>query len=308
VPNTCAAPGDVCMIGSCNEGLDQCTAVPGNQGGACDDKNACTTGETCNAGLCGGGMPTNQGGACDDGNACTTGDTCAGGVCSGAPVVVCQNGDGCCAPGCDLNNDDDCKLVKVAVMQGDFYTDGLRAHLASQPFIESATNISTCDLVTLQQYDVVWIYGNMFCFDSAAFDAYVQNGGGLIATPWVWNNNGGLNSLPVTGNFGNTQFSTPLNLTVSDPADPLVQGVAFVQGDLVGYEEWSFQLKPGAFSAAYLNGQPDHLAVTRWSTGSGRAVYLDFHYVTSDCTLAWNYDWGKKLAYNATLWAGKAIN
>src|SRR5262249_59496402 len=56
-PNTCAAPGDVCMIGNCDEVLKKCTAVPGNDGAPCDDKNACTTGETCSAGKCGGGVP-----------------------------------------------------------------------------------------------------------------------------------------------------------------------------------------------------------------------------------------------------------
>lgn len=307
LPNPCGAPNAVCSVASCDEATDTCTAVPGNDGAGCDDGSACTTGETCSAGSCTGGAPANQGGACDDGDACTTGDTCAAGVCSGAPIVACANGDGCCPAGCDVNDDDDCKLLDVAVMQGDFYTDGLRAHLATQPFIASAVNISDCSLATLQQYDVVVIYGNMFCFDAAAFDAYVQNGGGLVATPWVWNNNGGLPSLPVSGNSGNTNFSAPLDVTVTAPADPLLQGVSFVQGDPVGMEDWSFTLKPGAVSAAYWNGLPDHHAVARWAFGSGRSVYLDFHYVTSDCSLAWSYDWGKKLAYNATLWAGKVI-
>src|SRR5262249_16711503 len=75
-PNSCAAPGDVCKIGSCNEATDTCTVVNGNNGGACDDQNACTIGETCNNGLCGGGVPANQGAACDDHDACTTVDTC----------------------------------------------------------------------------------------------------------------------------------------------------------------------------------------------------------------------------------------
>ncbi len=111
VPNTCAAPGDVCLIGTCNENTDSCVAVPGNNGGACNDNSTCTAGETCNAGVCGGGAPANQGGACDDKNACTSGDSCANGACVGAPVVACQNGDGCCPPGCDLASDDDCSGV-----------------------------------------------------------------------------------------------------------------------------------------------------------------------------------------------------
>lgn len=108
VPNTCAAPGDVCLIGSCDEAQNKCTAVPGNNGAACDDKNLCTTGEICTNGTCGGGAPTNQGGACDDGNTCTAGDTCANGVCQGTTITQCINGDGCCPSGCTLQDDDDC--------------------------------------------------------------------------------------------------------------------------------------------------------------------------------------------------------
>jgi hypothetical protein len=108
LPNTCAAPGDVCLIGSCNEAQDTCVAVPGNNGGACNDGSSCTTGETCSNGVCGGGSPANPGGACDDQNACTTGDTCSGGVCSGAAISSCLDGDGCCPAACNFQNDDDC--------------------------------------------------------------------------------------------------------------------------------------------------------------------------------------------------------
>lgn len=34
----------------------------------------------------------------------------------------------------------------------------------------------------------MWLYGNMSCFDATAFDAYVQGGGGIVATPWVHRN------------------------------------------------------------------------------------------------------------------------
>ena len=47
----------------------------------------------CNAGTCG---TTNQpdGTACDDGNACTQSDTCQAGACAGASPVVCTAEDG----------------------------------------------------------------------------------------------------------------------------------------------------------------------------------------------------------------------
>src|SRR5262249_33719216 len=86
-----------------------CTAVPGNDGMPCDDKNACTAGEACAAGKCVGGVPANQGGACDDGDACTTVDTCNNGACVGsAPIGQCAAGDGCCPAGCTMANDPDC--------------------------------------------------------------------------------------------------------------------------------------------------------------------------------------------------------
>lgn len=110
-PNTCAAPGDVCLVGSCNEAQDKCTAVPGPNGIQCNDNNACTSNETCTNGVCGGGAPANQGGACDDKNDCTAADVCANGVCAGTPIVNCINGDGCCPSGCTLAQDDDCNAL-----------------------------------------------------------------------------------------------------------------------------------------------------------------------------------------------------
>jgi hypothetical protein len=107
VPNTCAAPGDVCMIGSCNEAMDTCVAVPGNNGGACNDNNLCTTGETCSNGVCGGGLPGNNGMACDDGNGCTGGTTCTNGNCGNptSQILACVDNDMCCPAGCVVDND-----------------------------------------------------------------------------------------------------------------------------------------------------------------------------------------------------------
>jgi hypothetical protein len=80
-----------------------------------------------------------------------------------------------------------------------------------------------------------------------------------------------------------------------------------VNGDAVGWEEWNFSLKAGATSSVIWNLNPSYHAVAKWAYGNGRSVYLDFHYITSDCSLAINYNWGKKLIHNATLWAGKAL-
>jgi hypothetical protein len=107
-PNTCAAPGDVCMIGTCDEGKKECVAVPGNDGAKCQSGNTCLASETCSAGKCQGGAPANEGKACVSNDKCLVGTTCAGGVCGNAQSVIsqCIDGDGCCPPGCA--NDSDC--------------------------------------------------------------------------------------------------------------------------------------------------------------------------------------------------------
>lgn len=82
IANPCAPPGG-CYIASCDEGSDQCTAIPGNDGQPCDDLSACTEGTTCLNGACINGAPSNDGAACDDGTDCTTGEICSGGLCGG---------------------------------------------------------------------------------------------------------------------------------------------------------------------------------------------------------------------------------
>ena len=59
----------------------------GTNGAACDDLNACTQSDSCQAGAC-NGAPVVDGTACDDGSACTTPDLCAAGACSSIPAPV----------------------------------------------------------------------------------------------------------------------------------------------------------------------------------------------------------------------------
>jgi len=307
-PNPCGAPNDPCKVAKCDEIKKTCTAVAGNDGASCDDGSACTAGETCSGGTCVGGMPANPGLSCNDSNACTVGEACLEGLCGGgSPVVACAAGDGCCPPGCDALSDQDCKKIKVGVMGGPFYKDDLRAYLAMQPFVDFAQKTDACSLAQMQQFDVVILHGNMNCFDQKAANAYVQGGGGLIATPWFFNNLGALDAMPVTGSSLGGKPSFPLQVTVTDAADVLLQGVQFQAGDLVGWEEQNFALKPGATSSVIWLGDPKKIAVAKWSYGAGRSVYLDFHYLTADCELAVKYPWGQKLVYNAVLWTGKAF-
>jgi hypothetical protein len=118
----CSGLNDQCHAGTCDP-VQGCVAAPANQGGACSDNNACTTGETCNSGACTGGSPTscddsnpcttdscntslgctNQDNtlACDDGDACTVGDACSGGLCHGGTPKTCAGNacnDGTCNP------------------------------------------------------------------------------------------------------------------------------------------------------------------------------------------------------------------
>ena len=124
------APADSCHIaGVCNPASGTCSTVNAPNGTTCTDNNACTTGETCQAGLCSGGTTKTctaldschvagtcdtvsgtcsnpaaaNGTSCTDNNACTTGDSCQSGTCvSGAPVVCGGTADSCHTAGtCD---------------------------------------------------------------------------------------------------------------------------------------------------------------------------------------------------------------
>ena len=72
-------------------------AEAANAGKACDDRNACTENDSCQAGVCRGAAVTN-GTACDDGSACTVPDSCQAGVCTGAALpdgTACDDGNIC---------------------------------------------------------------------------------------------------------------------------------------------------------------------------------------------------------------------
>jgi alpha-tubulin suppressor-like RCC1 family protein len=133
----CAAGGD-CQSGFCVSGIccdsactGQCSACnlagsaghcsPRPDGTACNDGNACTQTDTCQAGSCAGGNPITctaldqchaagtcdpatgacsnptaaDGTACTDGNPCTRTDSCQAGACVGANPVVCPRLDQC---------------------------------------------------------------------------------------------------------------------------------------------------------------------------------------------------------------------
>jgi hypothetical protein len=150
VPDTMvcvAADGDlgmclsgVCVLAdeACGVGEDPCVEVEARladiagycdetplTGPSCDDGDACTKLDACDAGVC-TGMPvpcmddanpcTNQGcdpaagctyepvldgTPCDDGDLCTFGGSCQSGICTSGPTACPEDGDPCTVPGCD---------------------------------------------------------------------------------------------------------------------------------------------------------------------------------------------------------------
>lgn len=102
--------------------LDTCTVGMPPNGTPCDDGNACTTMDTCNAGACSGGpalscddqndctddtcdpilgcVHTPNKTKCDDKNPCTENDACAFGVCVGSSLY-CGDGNACTTDTCD---------------------------------------------------------------------------------------------------------------------------------------------------------------------------------------------------------------
>jgi hypothetical protein len=127
-PVVCAASDQCHLAGACDPATGVCSNPNKPNGTPCNDGNACTQTDTCQAGVCTGGNPvvcapldqchvagtcdpaTGQcsnpakvdGSACNDGNACTTGETCQAGVCQGGTPVVCTASDQCHVAGtCD---------------------------------------------------------------------------------------------------------------------------------------------------------------------------------------------------------------
>ncbi len=109
-----------CLTPTCSN--NACVYTP--KAGSCNDGSACTTGDTCSAGVCGGTtldcdddaacttdtcnvatgcVNTPFTGVCEDNDPCTVGDTCATGECVGT-TLDCSGLDGPCHQGvCDGN-------------------------------------------------------------------------------------------------------------------------------------------------------------------------------------------------------------
>jgi len=78
--------------------------------------------------------------SCDDSNLCTT-DVLVGSAatcsaeCTFAAIRACTDADGCCAPGCNFTNDDDCPAPPAVLLIHEVLYDGVGAD-AAEAFIE----------------------------------------------------------------------------------------------------------------------------------------------------------------------------
>src|SRR5262249_50983542 len=127
-PVTCTASDQCHVAGTCNPATGVCSNPAAPNGTTCNDNNACTSGDSCQAGACMGGTtvtctasdqchvagvcdpatgirsnpPAANGTTCTDANACTTGDSCQAGACVGGAAKSCTASDQCHVAGvCD---------------------------------------------------------------------------------------------------------------------------------------------------------------------------------------------------------------
>jgi hypothetical protein len=91
-PKDCSNLTLGCTLGVCDVNTGQCQGQAVMNGQACDDLDACTTGEICTSMTCGGGTP----------------------------ITACVNGDSCCPMNCNENNDLECAVDPDLVLYFDF--------------------------------------------------------------------------------------------------------------------------------------------------------------------------------------------
>ncbi len=130
-PVICVALDQCHTAGACSPSTGTCSNPAKANGTNCNDGNACTQADTCQAGSCTGGNPVTctaqdqchsagscdpangtcsnptlaNGTTCNDGNACTQTDTCQAGSCTGGNPVTCTALDQCHNAGtCDPAN------------------------------------------------------------------------------------------------------------------------------------------------------------------------------------------------------------
>jgi hypothetical protein len=199
--------------------------------------------------------------------------------------------------------------VRVAVPHGAWWTNEVVNYLNTVPDKSAEAIPPNAPLSTLRNYDALVVYGNVQV-DGNAVLQWVDEGGRLVITPWSlineWVPSIGFTaaepSLPAYNPYHLdldicSIFRTPLNINLLLPNHPMVDGILFAS-DSVGYERGSIA-KTDATEIARWNDDYDSTAITCWEYGDGVVVYLNMHYITSDCDRAIWYGWGKELLVNS---------
>ncbi len=192
--------------------------------------------------------------------------------------------------------------IDVGLPYGYYYSEDVEDLLGAQADIDVGQFYS-CNLTSLDDYDAIILYGNGNCWSDEDFEDYVAAGGGVIGTPWAFNNGADSYSFfpySVTGTA--PVFAQPLDPVVVDAADGMLAGVTFVPGDVVAWEDYVGVTLDAStvVPATHADGDP---LVAYGYQGIGRIVYLDLQYLTSDCDRASSYAWGQQLLLNAVYWA-----
>jgi hypothetical protein len=145
-------PDAPCLEALCEPITGECDFVAAHNEVACDDGDACTIGEHCGEGLCGGGVAsncaddnpctddscdgmlgcvyTNNSASCEDGSLCTLNDLCGEGICQPGEATVCDDGNSCtddsCLPesGCTFSDNEALCDDGNACSLGDVCEDG----------------------------------------------------------------------------------------------------------------------------------------------------------------------------------------
>jgi hypothetical protein len=179
-PMNCDAFTVGCLNGECDPMAGQCIQVPVPPGGNCAEAT-----DDCNDGICDMNgqcdpVPTNEGGPCDDFDGCSSGTTCSMGSCQGGTVIgTCANSDGCCPPGCDDTNDDDCIRPNIMLCGGfGFEKNPLDFTPPNMSFnLIMVTPPSACvPDVTVQAMFVIRNY-QPGMINAGQLQTYLQNGG-----------------------------------------------------------------------------------------------------------------------------------
>lgn len=149
----CAAFAGPCAHPQCDAATGECSAVPFEEGEACNDGNPCSAGETCVTGSCGGGTLLPDGDECQFDDRCRLPGICEHGACSGAlkecpaptecHVAFCDAATGTC--GTDLMPDDTPCDDRDACTVGEHCTAGVCGTGTNQCFCKGRDDGTPCD-------------------------------------------------------------------------------------------------------------------------------------------------------------------